>query len=183
MYAELRPMLLDKFIPTNDGKGKITNKEQMQLVIDGYTAKQEELKARGELDKFPFGLKIVYCTPRSIPKKMMQEEMKQCIELKEKFPHLICGKFQYQSKSNQPPNISQDSTLSVPKTDPTISAFTKRSLLRSKQHAKLRTLIYRFCFTRASPYWTRGDLVTQANPICTIPSLLEPNASAMVLLS
>ncbi|KAF3048577.1 hypothetical protein E8E11_006427 [Didymella keratinophila] len=91
MYAELRPMLLDKFIPTNDGKGKITNWEQMQMVIDGYMAKQEELKAKGELDKFPFGLKIVYCTPRSIPKKMMQEEMKQCIELKERFPHLICG--------------------------------------------------------------------------------------------
>lgn len=85
-------MLLDKFIPTNDGKGKITNAEQMQLVIDGCVAKQEELKAKGQLDKFPFGLKVVYCTPRSISKSMMREEMKQCIELKEKFPDLICGK-------------------------------------------------------------------------------------------
>jgi adenosine deaminase CECR1 len=93
MYAELRPMLLDKSIPTTDGKDKVDNAGQMQLIIDGVLAKQEKLRARGEIDRFPFGLKIVYCTPRSIPKKMMQEEMKQCIELKIKFPDLICGKF------------------------------------------------------------------------------------------
>lgn len=92
MYAELRPMLLDKSIPTDDGKGKIDNAGQMQMIIDAVTAKQAELAARNELDKFPFGLKIVYCTPRSIPKKLMREEMKQCIELKLKYPDLICGK-------------------------------------------------------------------------------------------
>ncbi|OAL05367.1 Metallo-dependent hydrolase [Phaeosphaeriaceae sp. SRC1lsM3a] len=91
MYAELRPMLLDKFIPTNDGKGKIDNAAQMRLIIDGVQQKKLELEQRGELDKFPFGLKIIYCTPRSIPKKMMREEMKQCIELKMQFPDLICG--------------------------------------------------------------------------------------------
>lgn len=92
MYAELRPMLLDKFIPANDGKGKIDNASQMQLILSGVREKQDELRKKNELDKFPFGLKIVYCTPRSIPKKMMQEEMKQCIELKIQFPDLICGK-------------------------------------------------------------------------------------------
>ena len=46
MYAELRPMLLDKFIPTNDGKGKITNKEQMQMVVDGYMANQDPFQRR-----------------------------------------------------------------------------------------------------------------------------------------
>lgn len=95
MYAELRPMLLDKFIPTNDGKGKIDNAAQMRLIIDGVQQKKLELEQRGELDKFPFGLKIIYCTPRSIPKKMMREEMKQCIELKMQFPDLICGKLRH----------------------------------------------------------------------------------------
>lgn len=93
MYAELRPMLLDKFIPTNDGKGKIDNAAQMRLIIEGVQKKKNELEGKGELDKFPFGLKIIYCTPRSIPKKMMIEEMKQCIELKMQFPDLICGEF------------------------------------------------------------------------------------------
>jgi adenosine deaminase CECR1 len=92
MYAELRPMLLDKFIPTNDGKGQISNAEQMRLIIAGVEEKKAELEKEKKLDKFPFGLKIIYCTPRSIPKKMMQEEMKQCIELKTLFPDLICGK-------------------------------------------------------------------------------------------
>lgn len=91
MYAELRPMLLDKSIPTTDGKGIIDNAGQMQLIIDGVKEKQAALKAKGELHKFPFGLKIVYCTPRSIPKTLMQKEMKHCIELKIKFPNLICG--------------------------------------------------------------------------------------------
>jgi adenosine deaminase CECR1 len=93
MYAELRPMLLDKSIPTNDGKGTIDNAAQMQLIVDGVREKQAKLKEEGRLDKFPFGLKIIYCTPRSIPKKLMQQEMKHCIELKIKFPELICGKW------------------------------------------------------------------------------------------
>ena len=92
IYAELRPMLLDKSIPSNDGKHEIRNSAQMQLIVDGVREKQAELEKKGELHKFPFGLKIVYCTPRSIRKDMMQEEMKQCIELKQQFPDLICGK-------------------------------------------------------------------------------------------
>jgi adenosine deaminase CECR1 len=93
MYAELRPMLLDKAIPKDSGKDEVRTAAQMQLIVEGVRAKQAQLKKEGRLNKFPFGLKIIYCTPRSIPKKIMQEEMKQCIGLKEKFPDLICGKF------------------------------------------------------------------------------------------
>jgi adenosine deaminase CECR1 len=93
MYAELRPMLLDKFIPGNDGEKKLSNKQQMQLIVEGVQAKQAELEELGQGDKFPFGLKIIYCTPRSIPKKMMINEMKDCIDLKIDFPNLICGEY------------------------------------------------------------------------------------------
>jgi adenosine deaminase CECR1 len=93
MYAELRPMLLDKFILKDDGRTQVNNFAQMQLIIDGVEEKKAELFAKhGNHNKFPFGLKIIYCTPRSIPKRMMQEEMKQCIELHLKYPDLICGK-------------------------------------------------------------------------------------------
>lgn len=91
MYAELRPMLLDKSIPSDDGKDQVTNREQMKLILSAVEEKKKELKAKNMLHKFPFGLKIIYCTPRSIPKGMMQEEMKQCIDLKLEFPELICG--------------------------------------------------------------------------------------------
>lgn len=94
MYAELRPMLLDKSIPTNEGvTGLLTNKEQMRLIVECVKEKQAQLDREGRLDEFPYGLKIVYCTPRSIPKHTMEEEMRQCIELKLEFPDLICGTF------------------------------------------------------------------------------------------
>jgi adenosine deaminase CECR1 len=92
MYAELRPMLLDKKIPSTDGKSDVNNFQQMELIVRGVEAKRAALVSEGRKDKFPFGLKIIYCTPRSIPKKMMQEELKQCIELKLEYPDLICGK-------------------------------------------------------------------------------------------
>ncbi|KAF1999948.1 Metallo-dependent hydrolase [Amniculicola lignicola CBS 123094] len=91
MYAELRPMLLDKFIPSTDGRAKIDNAAQMQMIIDGVKAKKDQLESQGMGHLFPFGLKIVYCTPRSIPKFMMRNEMKHCIDLKIQFPDLICG--------------------------------------------------------------------------------------------
>jgi adenosine deaminase CECR1 len=92
MYAELRPMLLDKSIPTDDGYGKLTNSDQMRLLAEGVKEKQRELEKVGNGDLFPFGLKIIYCTPRSIPKTLMQREMKDCIELKMQYPDLVCGK-------------------------------------------------------------------------------------------
>jgi adenosine deaminase CECR1 len=95
MYAELRPMLLDKSIPANSGKkgDVIDNAAQMQLIIDCVESKQAELKERGELHKFPFGLKIIYCTPRSIPDAWMRTEMVDCIRLKLQYPNLICGRY------------------------------------------------------------------------------------------
>jgi adenosine deaminase CECR1 len=94
MYAELRPMLLDKSIPANSGKGDdaIDNAAQMQLIIDGVEAKKAELLKKDEIHKFPFGLKIIYCTPRSIKVEKMREEMMDCIKLKLQYPKLICGK-------------------------------------------------------------------------------------------
>ncbi|KAJ6194778.1 hypothetical protein J3E72DRAFT_247805 [Bipolaris maydis] len=93
MYAELRPMLLDKFIPGDSGKpeDRLDNAAQMKLIIEGVEAKKAELRQKGEIHKFPFGLKIIYCTPRSIPPKMMENEMRDCIKLKIQFPKLICG--------------------------------------------------------------------------------------------
>ncbi|KAF2826028.1 Metallo-dependent hydrolase [Ophiobolus disseminans] len=91
MYAELRPMLLDKYIPTDDGKGQIDNSGQMRLILEAVKEKRAELKDKKEEHKFPFGLKIIYCTPRSIPPIMMLKEMVHCIKLKLEFPELICG--------------------------------------------------------------------------------------------
>lgn len=91
MYAELRPMLLDKSLPSDDGTRMLGHSEQMRIICEEVSKKQEELKAKGQLDKFPFGVKIIYCTPRSIPRQRMQSELGDCLKLKTEFPELICG--------------------------------------------------------------------------------------------
>lgn len=94
-YAELRPMLLDKSIPSDDGKQKLDHSWQMHTIINEVQKKKAQLKEQSRLDKFPFGLKIKYCAPRSIPKAMMQEEIQDCIKLKLEFPDLICGEAEH----------------------------------------------------------------------------------------
>jgi adenosine deaminase CECR1 len=93
MYTELRPMLLDKSIPQDDGLKTLYHEAQMDIINEEVAAKLKELEASGEKDKFPFGIKIIYCTPRSIPKHRMAVEIQDCIKLKIKYPDLICGKF------------------------------------------------------------------------------------------
>lgn len=93
MYAELRPMLLDKSIPSDDGTRKVDHEAQMIMIQEEYAKKRRQLEAKGQLDRFPFGFKIIYCAPRSIPKEMMKREMQDCIKLKLKFPDLVCGRF------------------------------------------------------------------------------------------
>lgn len=92
MYAELRPMLLDKFIEGDDGGQQVSNVEQMQLIKKAVETKQAKLNQEGKGHLFPFGLKIIYCTPRSIPEKLMEREIDDCIELKQQFPDMICGR-------------------------------------------------------------------------------------------
>lgn len=91
MYAELRPMLLDKTIPSDDGTQHLNHQAQMQIIVEEMDKKRAELEAEGQLDKFPFGLKIIYCTPRSIPRERMKSELDDCLRLKLQFPDLICG--------------------------------------------------------------------------------------------
>ncbi|RMX87500.1 hypothetical protein D0869_02312, partial [Hortaea werneckii] len=91
MYAELRPMLMDKTIPSDDGLCQLDHSAQMKIICEEVKRKTKKLEDRGELDKFPFGLKVIYCTPRSITKTRMQTELLDCIKLKQEFPDLICG--------------------------------------------------------------------------------------------
>ncbi|KAF1815202.1 Metallo-dependent hydrolase, partial [Eremomyces bilateralis CBS 781.70] len=104
MYAELRPMLLDKSIPSDDGMRKLDHEAQMNIILEEVQIKQVELEREGRLKEFPFGVKIIYSTPRSIPKAMMKREMQDCISLKLKFPDLICG-FDLVGAEDRPNNI------------------------------------------------------------------------------
>lgn len=104
MYAELRPMLMDKTIPSNDGLRQLNHQDQMNIICEEVEKKCAALEKAGELDRFPFGLKIIYCTPRSIPKARMEVELKDCIKLKRQFPKLVCG-FDLVGAEDRPHNI------------------------------------------------------------------------------
>lgn len=92
MYAEWRPMLMDKTIPSDDGRKLLRLYDQMSIICAEMDQRRDELRSEGKINQFPFGVKIIYCTPRSIPRTRMQTELQDCLELKLQFPHLICGK-------------------------------------------------------------------------------------------
>lgn len=91
MYVEFRPMWLDKSIPSNDGLEKLSHEQQIKIIIEELEKKKLQLEKQGKLDCYPFGIKIIYSTPRSIPKAKMRAEINDCIKLKLKFPDIICG--------------------------------------------------------------------------------------------
>lgn len=95
MYAELRPMLMDKEIPDTNGIDMLDLSKQMQLIthcVEQKLKERDPKTGKEKREQFPFGFKIIYCTPRSIPKAKMRSEMRDCIRLKKEFPDLICGK-------------------------------------------------------------------------------------------
>ncbi|KAI5370281.1 Putative adenosine deaminase domain, adenosine/adenine deaminase, metal-dependent hydrolase [Septoria linicola] len=104
MYAELRPMLLDQDIPANDGILRLDHGDQMQIICEELSKKEGELREAGRLHLFPFGIKIIYCTPRSIPRERMRSELENCLKLKLRFPKLICG-FDLVGAEDRPNNI------------------------------------------------------------------------------
>lgn len=111
MYAELRPMLLDKSIPTDDGEGKLDHNAQMKIVCEVAEKKKQQ-----HGDRFPFGLKVIYCTPRSISPAKMKSELEDCIKLKLAYPDLICG-FDLVGAEDRPNHIGHYADLLI--------AFTK----------------------------------------------------------
>ena len=120
MYAELRPMLMDKSIPSDDGLRKLDHVAQMTIVCEEVQKKRRQLENEGRADKFPFGLKMIYCTPRSIAKDdaqgtgrpHMQRELDDCLKLKLQFPDLICG-FDLVGAEDRPNNIGYYADLLV----------------------------------------------------------------------
>ncbi|KAF2158475.1 hypothetical protein M409DRAFT_71635 [Zasmidium cellare ATCC 36951] len=67
--------------PADDGVGKLGHNEQMEIVCEEVEKKKQQYG-----DRFPFGLKIIYCTPRSIPHAKMKSELEDCIKLKLAYP-------------------------------------------------------------------------------------------------
>ncbi|KAK1754197.1 hypothetical protein QBC47DRAFT_302869 [Echria macrotheca] len=84
-YAEIRV----NFMQTNqiwfdDGCGQITNEGMMDIIV-------EECERFQEINNEFYGLKIIYCTPRSFSETQIAAALDECREFKKKYPKYIAG--------------------------------------------------------------------------------------------
>jgi len=91
LYAELRLKLFDKYIRTDDGCGKLFANNILNIISEEVRKFNRSLTQSEQEDAVPFGLKIIYCASRSMPKIAMKKVVQHCIDLKLSFPDLICG--------------------------------------------------------------------------------------------
>jgi adenosine deaminase CECR1 len=89
-YAEIRPNFMQtNQLYTDDGEGMINNEGIMKIIISAVEEFQKEVAEKGQ---FFGGLKVIYCTPRSMDRKNVQDALKECIEFKKRWPQWIAGK-------------------------------------------------------------------------------------------
>jgi adenosine deaminase CECR1 len=84
-YAEIRPNFPSNALLADDGTREIDNTGLLQIIAD-------EIEHQKETGRYFGGMKVIYCTPRSFTNEAIKESLDECIELKKKFPELLCGK-------------------------------------------------------------------------------------------
>lgn len=93
LYAEIRPTFMStNYLFTDKGK-RLDNKGIMRIIVDEVTS---FLKNRGQNGQVagngPFhGIKVIYCTPRSLPNKSIEVALRECREFNKLFPGWIAG--------------------------------------------------------------------------------------------
>ena len=89
-YAEVRPNFMQtNQLKTDDGRKMLDNERIMEILDDGVKSTLAEIKQE---DRYFADMKVIYCTPRSFNADLTEKSLNECIELKKKFSHLICGK-------------------------------------------------------------------------------------------
>ncbi|KKO96942.1 hypothetical protein THAR02_10950 [Trichoderma harzianum] len=88
-YAEIRPNFMQtNQLYTDDGEGMINNEGIMKIIISAVEEFQKEVAEKGQ---FFGGLKVIYCTPRSMDQENVKKALKECIEFKKRWPQWIAG--------------------------------------------------------------------------------------------
>ena len=88
-YAEIRPnFMTTNYLKTDDGFGSINNEGIMNIINEEMKVTIEKLRAEG---KYFGGLKVIYCAPRSFSREKISMALDECIDLKLKYPDLLCG--------------------------------------------------------------------------------------------
>lgn len=86
-YAEIRPnFMAANNLWTDDGTEQIDNEGIMKLIIDEYR------KFQAGNDKYFGGMKIIYCTPRSLSNTLVKAALAECLKFKKMWPEWVAGK-------------------------------------------------------------------------------------------
>ncbi len=94
-YAEIRPnFMTSNQLYHDDGSDTIDNKGIMQIIIDEVGKFQADLAANatsnGGTTHFA-GIKVIYCTPRSLDPESVKAALDECITFKKIWPEWIAG--------------------------------------------------------------------------------------------
>lgn len=88
-YAEIRPnFMASNQLFTDDGENQIDNRGIMKIIITEVETFKNEMAAEG---KFFGGLKVIYCTPRSLEPELVERALDECIAFKKEWPEWIAG--------------------------------------------------------------------------------------------
>jgi adenosine deaminase CECR1 len=90
-YAEIRlAMNYLSTIQSDDGRRQHGHAEMIQMLADVLKEETPKIQASGLTF---YGVKFIYAVLRAAPKEAMRWSIDTCIEVKQKFPDLICGEF------------------------------------------------------------------------------------------
>jgi adenosine deaminase CECR1 len=86
-YAEIRPNFPSNVLRCDNGIDTIDNRGMMRIII-AEIQRQRAVNPEADFG----GLKVIYCCPRSFSNEKIKDSLIECIQLKEEFPDLMCGK-------------------------------------------------------------------------------------------
>ncbi|KAG4426393.1 hypothetical protein IFR04_000576 [Cadophora malorum] len=88
-YAEIRPnFMATNTLKTDDGTQLIGNEGILSIIDEELKITMKQISESGQ---YFGGMKVIYCTPRSFKKEQVEASLNECIELKLKYRHLLCG--------------------------------------------------------------------------------------------
>lgn len=88
-YAEIRPNFMESNrLWRDNGSERLTHEDVINIIIESVTTFQSDMEKEG---KGFGGLKIIYCTPRSMDRETVKTALAECLAFKQRWPKWIAG--------------------------------------------------------------------------------------------
>lgn len=88
-YAEIRPnFMTSNQLYSDDGTGSIDNWGIMRIIVSEVEAFQARMASESRCFS---GLKVIYCTPRSMSRENVKAALAECLDFKRHWPQWIAG--------------------------------------------------------------------------------------------